>query len=314
LACPEKSDSSSGSASASGAPSDKGSATPTTASAPSKPSGSAGAPASGAPSNSGSATPTTASAPAPSNEITFTKQKQAVGTGWDETSTEEEELSTTKPQNAVDTEVHKKALRRDILAVAGNRISKIRLTYGDRSGVETYNGKERPSKGAVSGKTYIAEYKGNKVVVADDKGNSRDVTVSEEREVKTDVRAWLGKPDPVLTDIPGTVMKLGDAADSMADVLRDFFSWDIYAVELSEASVKLQRVSDEGAYRAGVFDVKVKVTAKGSVLESVYDLAGTMTVRADTTRLTSVRLAGPVTLTGVIAATGTAKLNVDYKY
>lgn len=258
-----------------------------------------------------SATAATAASAPPANEITFVKKDLAVGGGWEETLTLEDRLLATKPQKAENNLDKKTSLRTEILAVDGNKITKVKVIYGDKTSVETWAGKQRdPFKDPVSGRTYVAELKNDKVVVT--AGDGKPMGTLDDVRVKSDVSAWFGKPDPVLAGIPGGAMKPGDAAKSLTEIVRDLLK-DGEDVEVTEGSAKLQSVATVGAYRIGIFEVKVKATRKSAMMKTTWDLSGTMTVRADTTRLTNVQLSGPVATTGIVENTGTTKITIDYK-
>lgn len=226
--------------------------------------------------------------------ITFKKKDPVVGSSFTETSTMEMKLDMAAPKKSTSTMKEQITSKVDILGADGKTIIKAKVAYTEHAKAETENGKTKAEASPVAGKTYIVELKDKKLLVTDE--NHKKVSAKEEKVVRGDIDDVVGKVDPLLTEMPGVPMKVGDKADSLSEALRDLLSGDD-KIEFAETSVKLKEIGTAGTEKVGTFDVKTKVTISGGP-KIVLDVAGTMTIRESDARLVSINLTGPVTLTG----------------
>jgi hypothetical protein len=233
--------------------------------------------------------------------IIFKKKDPVVGTSFNESSTMDLNIAITSPKKSTSTLKESTASKVDILGADGKTITKAKVTYTDHSKSETDDGRAKNEVSPVTGKSYLAEFKDKKLLITDE--NHKKVSAKEEKVVRGDLDDVVGKPDPLLTEMPGVPMKVGDKADSLSEALRDLLSGDDKA-DFSDTSVRLKEISFQGPDKVGTFDVKTKVTL-GTTAKIILDISGTMTVREADARLTSIKLQGPLTMSaGIVKADG----------
>ena len=246
----------------------------------------AGAPEGGAGGSAGSSLDT----------IKFKKKDWNVNSSFTNNSTVDVTLDMTKPKSSSFTSKDAKTSKVDILAADGKTILKTKVSFSAYSKVETNDGKTKESTPPVVGKSYIAEFKDKKIVIVDE--SRKKVSAKEEKAVKGEVNDILGKPDPLITALPGAPMKVGDTADSLSEALRELIAeGENEKVEMTEPHVTLSKIEMQGSDKVGVFDMKAKITFKQG-FNMVMDLSGTMTVRESDGKVTNMNLKGPLTMTG----------------
>lgn len=176
-----------------------------------------------------------------------------------------------------------------VLAVDGKAVTKLQVTYVERSESVSQNGKEKKGQSPVAGHTYVLTAKDGKIEIADDKGAA--VPADQARFVLRSHRA-LGKPDAVLSGLPAS-LKIGDEVPTLGAALEQrMHGQGEDAPTLSDVKVKLASLKDG----IGVFDLSftMKSSGKGgSTTES--RLKGTLQVR------TADAMVGALVLEGTIA-------------
>ena len=243
-------------------------------------------------------------------EITFTKKDRPVGGVYEQSSTTDMKFTITRPKKLEHVELTKDGVKFELLAADGSRATKVKATYKTKTSTVTEDGKDKTKTNPVQGNSYIAEFVNGKIVVTDE--NKKKVGAEEDKTVASDVKGFLGKPDPLLSGIPGVPVKIGADANSIAEALRDILAEGDKSIELTGVSAKLKSIGQSGANKSGVFDVKLKATITEGQLKMVMDLTGTTTIRADNGHFVNVALAGPLTLGGEVDGAGSVKINVDY--
>lgn len=228
--------------------------------------------------------------------IKFKKKDWNVNSSFTNNSNVDVTLEMTKPKASSFTSKDAKTAKVDILAADGKTILKTKVTFSAYSKVETNDGKTKDSTPPVTGKSYVAEFKDKKIVILDE--SRKKVSAKEEKAVKSEVNDILGKPDPLITALPGGPMKVGDTADSLSEALRELLAeGENDKVELTEPHVTLSKIEMQGSDKVGVFDMKAKINFKQG-FSMVMDLTGTMTVRESDGKVTNMTLKGPLTMTG----------------
>ena len=241
------------------------------------------------------------------SQITFAKKDPVVGSTYNETQTVEMKMDITAPKKESAAFTEKQNEKVDILATDGKTINKVKVTYSEK----TENDGKKTVTSPVSGKTYIAEFKDKKIHVTD--ADHKKVSAKEEKTVIGDFDDVLGKPDPLLTGMPGTSLKVGDKADALAEALRDLLSGE-KSIELTDITVKLKEIAQGAGGKVGIFDVKVKASVPENP-KLTLDLSGTLSARADDSRLLAILLSGPLTLAGGgVKAEGTAAITMNRTY
>lgn len=241
-------------------------------------------------------------------ELTFTVKNRAVGSTWDESATTQTQISLTKPKKLENTEISKDSAKFEVLAADGAKLLKVKVTYKEKVQTVSADGKDKTKTHPAQGNSYLAEFKDGKVVVTDE--NKKKVSAEEQKAVSSDVRGFLGKPDPILAGIPGVPVKVGGAANSIAEALRERLGNGESQVELTGVSATLKSITSVADHKTGTFDVKMKATVKEGAFKIMMDISGTVVIRADTGHLTQMSLAAPITLTGG-GADGTGSMSIN---
>jgi hypothetical protein len=228
------------------------------------------------------------------DSIVFKKADPAVGATYSETSVTNTQIEITAPSASSVVQKRTTSSNVTLLAVDGKTILKVKVAYRAHSTAETSGGKNTTKTDPVQGKTYVAEYKGKKVLVTSE--DQKPVSSQERNTVRADFEAILGKPDPLLTGVPDKTLRVGDSVDSLAEVLRGMLTGDgDVRAELSNMSVVLDQIGPIDGQPAGIFLVKAKAKIPGKQQIDIY-LSGSMIIRQSDSRLLAVRLNGPLTL------------------
>lgn len=286
----------------------------------------------------GSAAPPATSAAAPKKEepakdmLTITVKPLAVGMKQTEKENSEVNLKLSidlggKPKTMQMVEAETMTRTEEILETDGKAITKARITYTEKKKKVTEDGKEKAKpKNPVDGKTYLVEMKNGKVEVTDEKG--KKVSKAEDAAVRSS-NSSFGKPDPFITGMPATAMKVGDKIDALASAMEALFKardegkdGKESKVDITGVEVKLASIENPGADAVGVFSIALTVgSAKDSKEPFTVKapLTGTLKVRAKDGRLLGVQLAGTMSMEGTdpkmkISANGDMKMAVTYTY
>ena len=250
-----------------------------------------------------SAAPSVPAAPAASGSgavVAFTLRAPAVGDETEEREQLEVHLALdvgagTKTKGVELTQKDAIVRKTKVLAVDGKAVTKVQVTYVERSESVSQNGKEKKGQSPVTGHTYVLTARDGKLEIADDKGAA--VPAEEARFVLRSHRS-LGKPDAVLAGLPAS-LRIGDEVPTLVAALEQrMHGQGDDAPSLSDVKVKLASIEDG----FGVFDLSFTMKSGGkggSTTES--RLKGTLRVR------TSDALVGALVLEGTIAILSTDK-------
>lgn len=262
---------------------------------------------------------TTSAAPAPSasasaqpasDEIAFTAEDAKVGAMR---TVEDQTVSTDTLSIGKRTDDWRRVVKEEIVAAEGRIVTKLKLTMVEWTSKSTIGGKTENFPKEL-GKAYIVELKDKKLVLSD--GNAKPVSANEwfYDTLLSEHALSVGKVEPLLAGAPPGPLKVGAVAfeDALRAYLHGWYSASPPKAELTNVSVKLKAIKIEGGVKLGVFDVTSKVTTKTP--PNVYDLAGTMTVRADGCRLVELDLKGPAVYNGIKQAGDETSHLVRIKY
>ena len=177
-----------------------------------------------------------------------------------------------------------------VLAVADDAITKMQITYDDKTTTTVEGGKTKTTTSALKGKTYVVEAKGDgKLDVRDAKG--KPAPPREAKLVSQDYRS-LGKPDPVLKAMPERALAVGESVPELAQAITDELKDDSPDLDVSGVTVKFAGATgDEGS-----FDVTATFGKAEGPVKFTMPLTGTMKVRTSDSQLSALTLEGPVTV------------------
>lgn len=256
-----------------------------------------------------------ADAAPPPAPVTFTHKPPAANAKAEEKGATKMTLSMTvdpgtgKPQSQEleNGEIEDKS--EEVLAVSGDAVTKLQVTYAEKSTSSKENGKAKTTASALKGKTYVVEAKSDgKIDVRDARGHF--VSSSETRQVAKDYHS-LGKPDHVSAAMPARPLRQGDDVPELAKAIEEELADDATDLKVSDVSVKFH--GSEGG--EGVFEVTATLAKAEGPVKFAMRLGGTMKVRTSDAQLSGLDLSGPVTV-GVNddpAAKTPPKLKIDGK-
>jgi len=239
------------------------------------------------------------------NVLTIVPRVPAVGTKWQETRKNQMKLTMTidlgLARNSATLDDRETTIEKsEVLGVDGKIVTKKKLTYVEKTKVQSENGKEKVATTPVLGKTYVLAMVAGKPTVTDEAGKS--VPTEEEDVVLKSHRAF-GKPDPMIDGMPEGAIRIGDDVPKLKKALQDNLTDADDGKERPEFIVNEVKLTgiEKGNEPTGVFSVKITVqTPKDSKDPFAMNatLTGTMKLRAKDGWLSGMELTGPLTLQG----------------
>jgi len=222
---------------------------------------------------------------APAAAATFAKAAPVVGAKRTESSELSLTLAMTVDGKKSDTKVVEIVRHTDeILAVSGEAVSKVRVTFDEVSSTQ------QPAS-AIKGKTYVVEAKDGRIDVRD--ANDKPAPPSEAREVEKQFKN-LGKPDPMLGALPTGGVMPGQKVDSIAQAITEQLKDSGEAIAVKDVVVTFRETRGD----EGVFVVLLTMTKNEGTMTMQVALKGEAGVSTKTGASTKLHLAGPVTIGG----------------
>lgn len=188
----------------------------------------------------------------------------------------------------------------EALAVEARTVTRAKVTFVEKTRVQSENGTEKSTPAPVVGKTYVLALVGGKPAVTDEGG--KPVPAAEEELVLRTHRAF-GKPRPSLDAFPKGPLRVGDEVPSLKGAMQEQLSDAEEGADHPEFvvdSVKLASI-EKGADPVAVF--KIALTARtpdGSKEPFAMSarLEGTLKVRARDGAELGLDVRGPLKLEG----------------
>ena len=187
-----------------------------------------------------------------------------------------------------------------VLALTGNRISKVEVTYTLVLETKTQNGTATHTPSPVVGKTYVVEARGGKVLVTTRDG--RSVSAAENKHVAKDYKS-LGKANHMLDAIPTKPVAVGNYVPAFAEALKKSFA-DTFAGDpkqqwtIANVFVKLNSKGTVAGTPVAILAVGVSMTMAQPGFNMTMHLKGTVVLRlADGWPLT-LTMSGPLDILG----------------
>ncbi|NTX09588.1 hypothetical protein HUA76_02220 [Myxococcus sp. CA056] len=238
--------------------------------------------------------------------IRFTKKDAVVGESEEQRLRMEmtQEFSVTAPEMEPESISLKSAMVQNqvltTLAAKGRIVTQRKIAYGEVQDVtKDGNGKETREVAAVSGKSYLGEFKKGRIAVTDLDGMA--VTKQVREMVVSDLEG-LGEEDPIVAAFPEAPLKIGDSVERVAKAFQDSLQkgGGDDGVVFKDTRIQLSEIRHEARGPVGVFTVsttlEVPADEESPVAMSVT-YQGTMNILAAGTVLTSFSMAGPLKLT-----------------
>lgn len=181
-----------------------------------------------------------------------------------------------------------------VLAAKGKVVSKVKLAFGDVGEVAEEQGEVQRKASPVSGKTYLAEWKKDRVVITDAKGKP---VPKEEADEVTKHLPELGKPDALEAAFPKTPLAVGATLDGFSDALaKQIVDEQGDDTRVTQTRARLVEVRQDPRGVVGVFDVAMTVSRQeiNAPFLMTIPLQGQMLVLAEGIQLLELTLSGPV--------------------
>ena len=237
--------------------------------------------------------------PTPANAgdgTVFVKRAPAVGDKWEdkvgmtmsmETSVDPD--GSGKVQKATMEKTETETRQEEVLAVQGEAVTKVKVTFVEKTANIKEEGKERKRSSPVAGKTYVVEAKDGKITVLLD--GDRPAPAMQAKVVK-DAYETLGKVDPLYAGVPRRPLKPGDKVEELAKAMKEFMLIRAKDMEVSNVNVVFQGSKDG----EGVFDIEVTLAAVEKPMRFDMKLKGQARMSLTTGQPSATILKGPLSV------------------
>ncbi|WNZ63130.1 hypothetical protein QEG98_04910 [Myxococcus sp. MxC21-1] len=181
-----------------------------------------------------------------------------------------------------------------VLAAKGKVISKVKMAFGDVGEVAEEQGKVQRKASPVSRKTYLAEWKKDRVVITNAAGKP---VPKEEADEVTKHLPELGKPDRLEAAFPKNPLAVGATLDGFSDALaKQIVDEQGDDTRVTQARARLVEVRQDPRGAVGIFDVAMTVLRQeiNAPFLLTIPLQGQMSVLAEGIQLLELTLSGPV--------------------
>ncbi|WP_141593322.1 hypothetical protein [Myxococcus sp. AB056] len=181
-----------------------------------------------------------------------------------------------------------------VLAAKGKVVSKVKMAFGDVGEVAEEQGEGQRKVSPVSRKTYLAEWKKERVVITNAAG--KPVPKEEEDEVSKHLPE-LGMPDRLEAAFPKKPLAVGATLDGFSDALaKQIVDEQGDDTRVTQARARLVEVRQDPRGAVGIFDVAMTVLRQeiNAPFLLTIPLQGQMSVLAEGIQLLELTLSGPV--------------------
>lgn len=228
-------------------------------------------------------------------EVTITRKPPKVGSKRKLDHTSNLTLDITygpKKIGVLEDEVNKRT--EETLAVAGDVVTKAKVTYEQRTKTKAQDGRTgAPDKNVLAGKTFVVEAKDGKVLVTNEDG--KPVDAASKAAVEKDYKRF-GKPNAVVAAFPTRALKVGEEVKELSAAIVEDLKDDMDAEKagLTVESPKVVLDRKEGDNAVFVLTMTMRM-AKGP-LKGNIPVTGSVTVRASDGFLLRSETNGPINL------------------
>jgi hypothetical protein len=240
-------------------------------------------------------------APAPTT-LVFKKKTPPVGTKMLTKSSSETTVNMTlegvgpKPRSITTTRIDRKEKIDEVLAIEGDLVTKVKVTYTVDASDHTADGRKVPApKSPIQGKTYIVEAAKGKLTVTTEKG--APAPAAEATLVKQDHKE-LGQPDQLQAVFPEDAIKIGDTLDAFGAVLQQKLAVGTKrgagAPKIEDVRVSLASISGAAPAQVGTFNVTFHLGMNEEPLDMGVAFRGHMIVRSADSWPTQMKIEGPI--------------------
>jgi hypothetical protein len=247
----------------------------------------------------------------------FVKRAPAVGDKWEdkvgmtmsmETSVDPD--GSGKVQKATMEKTETETRQEEVLGVQGEAVTKVKVTFVEKTATIKEEGKERKRPSPVAGKTYVVEAKDGKITVLLD--GDRPAPAMQAKVVK-DAYETLGKVDPLYAGVPRRPLKPGDKAEELAQAMKAFMLIRAKDMEVSNVAVVFAGTKDG----EGTFDIEVTLAAVEKPMRFDMKLKGQARMSLTTGQPSATILKGPLSVGSTEGAGAKMKIsgagNVEMK-
>jgi hypothetical protein len=193
------------------------------------------------------------------------------------------------PQKATMEKSETETRQEEVLAVKGEAVTKVKVTFVDKTATVKEDQKERKRASPVAGKTYVVEAKDGKLIVLLD--GDRPAPAMQARVVK-EAYETLGKVDALYAGVPRRPLKPGDKVEEVAKAMKEFML--VRAKDMNVANVSV--VFKEAKGDEGVFEVELALAAVEKPMRFDMKLKGQARMSLKTGQPLSTSLKGPMSV------------------
>jgi len=227
--------------------------------------------------------------------VAFTRQPPKVGDRFVEQMTIETQLqlSTRKgdgPPQKSDLATREAETREEqILALSGDAVTKVQVTYTERTEVMKEGGRESKTPSPLAGRTYVLQARDGKTSVLTPAG--RPAPTAQARQVESSC-PHLGRPEPILAGMPGRPLVPGEKVPELEGALRAELAGRAKDMPVSAAAVTFAGVEGDD----GLFDVTLELSKEERPMKYTIALRGRLRVSRTASQLRGFALEGPMTI------------------
>jgi len=183
--------------------------------------------------------------------------------------------------------------RTTILATQGAAVTKKKVEYLEGQSEQRVGDRVQRVPNPLIGKTYVLESRGGKLLISRPGG----AAVSDyERERLELEHANLGRPSAFASLLPEGAVRPGERLTPDPATLAEAFGK--HDVQVEQASIVLEAVTDEGGEAVGKFRISMKLVESDERTVRETELGGTVLIQTETGWPVLVDLSGPVRLEG----------------
>lgn len=258
-------------------------------------------------------TPTPTPAPATADAIKIGLQAPKVGETKTERETQNTAIKLKVPNQEVEiTGVERKVVTEEVVAMDGDVVTKIKVTFAEFSKEEKMAGQPRPSKADLAGKSYLVTREGKTLKVTTVDG--KEVPAAEAREASSGVKS-VGRKAALDRLVAARSWKVGERYAFSAAELEEINDPATHADDepwMDEMALTL--TGSDGKYATFATEMKVRQGPAGGEA-MIVAMKGTVVIEMATGRAQTLEMAGDVSgKMGGGDLSGTITGKTEYSY
>jgi hypothetical protein len=223
--------------------------------------------------------------------VKFTKKQPTVGAKRTEDTKSDTAMKLTMAGKVMEIQSAESSKKdEEILEVANNAITKVKVTFTEDSKSMAEGGKPAKAKAsAIAGKTYTVVSKDGKTSVLNDKDKP---AAKPEADLVQKQYKSLGTPDPMLNAIPDRALKEGEEVPELGEAFVKAMKDHDDKSTIENVKVTFKKKEGDN----GLFDIALTIKSGEGPFKMQVPLKGTVTLRTADGWPSALSLSGPLDL------------------